>query len=106
MLIVTPVPVTLIPLPGSFATLTLTALNRTVNWSITLSADLIGGVAVSPSSGTLAPGESTTVTVTVGDLLTSGGQLTVEPGGITVTVLLGADLDAVSGVPVLLGRGR
>ena len=87
----TPTPITIIPLAGSFATLTLTALNRPVNWSITLSQDLIGGLAVSPSSGTLAPGESTTVTVTVGDLLTAGGQLTVEPGGITVTVVLGGD---------------
>jgi hypothetical protein len=28
------------------------------------------------------------VTVTVGDLLPGGGQLTVEPGGIAVTVVL------------------
>ncbi len=77
---------------GSSATLTLTASNGPVSWSVTESQGLIGGLTVSPSSGTLASGSSTTVTVTASDLLTVGGQLTVQPGGITVTVVLSLNL--------------
>jgi RNA polymerase sigma factor (sigma-70 family) len=79
---------------GSSATLTLTASNGPVNWSIMESQALIGGLTVSPSSGTLASGSSTTVTVTANDLLTVGGQLTVQPGGITVSVVLSLNLGA------------
>ena len=80
---------------GSSATLTLTALNGPVSWSVTESQGLIGGLTVSPSSGTLASGSSTTVTVSASNLLTVGGQLTVQPSGITVTVTLSLNL----GVP-------
>jgi hypothetical protein len=45
---------------------------------------------VSPASGTLAAGRSTTVSVSAG-LLTLAGALTVEPGGITVPVAVGTD---------------
>jgi RNA polymerase sigma factor (sigma-70 family) len=79
-------PMSITPLPGRSDTLILTASNGPVNWSITVPQGLIGGLTVAPSSGTLAAGASATVTVTPGDLLTASGQLTVEPGGITVTV--------------------
>ncbi|MGH3254079.1 MAG: sigma-70 family RNA polymerase sigma factor [Streptosporangiaceae bacterium] len=79
---------------GSSATLTLTASNGPVNWSITESQGLIGGLTVAPSSGTLASGSSTTVTVSASDLLTVGGQLTMQPGGITVSVVLSLNLGA------------
>jgi RNA polymerase sigma factor (sigma-70 family) len=79
---------------GSSVTLTLTASNGPVNWSITESQGLIGGLTVSPSSGTLASGSSTTVTVSTSDLLTVGGQLTVQPGGITVSVVVSLNLGA------------
>jgi hypothetical protein len=62
-----------------------------VSWSITESSSLVGKLTVSPSSGTLAAGQSTTVSVSAG-LLTVGGSLTVSPGGLTVTILLGTDL--------------
>jgi len=75
------------PLPGRSDTLILTASNGPVNWSITLSLGLIGKLTVAPSSGTLAAGATATVTVTPGYLLTVSGQLTVEPGGISVTVV-------------------
>ena len=84
---------------GSSATLTLTASNGPVNWSITESQGLIGGLTVSPSSGTLQAGSSTTVTVTASDLLTVGGQLTVQPGGITVSVVLSLNLGAPAAAP-------
>ncbi|HTX29067.1 MAG TPA: hypothetical protein VME19_18845 [Streptosporangiaceae bacterium] len=87
--------ITLSPLPGSSASFTLTALNGPVNWSVSLSAGLLGTLSVSPSSGTLAEGASTTVTATVGTLLTAGGQLTAEPGGIAVTVALGSYFGSV-----------
>jgi len=65
-----------------------------VSWSVTESQGLIGGLTVSPSSGTLASGSSTTVTVSASNLLTVGGQLTVQPSGITVTVTLSLNLGA------------
>ena len=80
-------PKSITPLPGRSVTLLLTAFNGPVSWSITLSRGLIGELAVVPSSGTLAAGASATVTVTPGDLLVASGQLTLEPGGIVVTVL-------------------
>ncbi len=91
---------------GSSATLTLTASNGPVNWSITESQGLIGGLTVSPSSGTLASGSSTTVTVTASDLLTVGGQLTVQPGGITVSVVLSLNLGGLPGLPAAPGHWR
>ncbi len=79
---------------GSSATLTLTASNGPVDWSISESSGLVGGLTVAPSSGTLAAGSSTTVTVSASDLLTVGGQLTLQPGGITVSVVLSLNLGA------------
>jgi RNA polymerase sigma factor (sigma-70 family) len=90
---------------GSSASLTLTASNGPVSWSITESGALIGGLTVSPSSGTLASGSSTTVTVTASDLLTAGGQLTVEPGGITVSVVLSVNLGGIAALPGTAGPG-
>jgi len=90
---------------GSSATLTLTASNGPVNWSITASQGLVGGLTISPSSGTLASGSSTTVTVTASDLLTVGGQLTVQPGGITVSVVLSLNLGALAPGPGGSGPG-
>lgn len=80
-------PKSITPLPGRSVTLLLTASNGPVSWSITLSQGLIGELAVVPASGTLAAGASATVTVTPGDLFVAGGQLTLEPGGIIVTVM-------------------
>ena len=83
----TVLPKSIAPLPGRSVTLILTASNGPVSWSITLSQGLIGELTVVPSSGTLAAGASATVTVTPIDLLVAGGQLTLEPGGIIVTVM-------------------
>ena len=83
----TVLPTSIAPLPGRSVTLILTASNGPVSWSITLPQGLIGELTVVPSSGTLAAGASATVTVTPSDLLVAGGQLTLEPGGIIVTVM-------------------
>jgi hypothetical protein len=82
----TVLPKSIAPLPGRSVTLILTASNGPVSWSISLSQGLIGELAVVPSAGTLTAGASATVTVTPSDLLIAAGQLTVEPGGIIVTV--------------------
>jgi RNA polymerase sigma factor (sigma-70 family) len=85
-------PTTLILVLGTGGTLTLTASGGPVTWSISEPFSLIGKLVISPSSGTLAAGASTTVTVSVSGLLSLDAQLTVEPGGTAVTVLLGTGL--------------
>jgi hypothetical protein len=84
-------------------TLTLKASFGSVNWSIAESSGLVGRVTVSPTAGTLASGQSATVSLSAGRLLgglraaalAGGGAgacaactLTVNPGNITVTVVL------------------
>jgi RNA polymerase sigma factor (sigma-70 family) len=85
-------------------TLTLKASFGSVNWSIAESSSLVGQVTVSPTAGTLASGQTTTVSLSAGSLLgglreaapgAGGGvgacaacTLTVNPGNITVTVVL------------------
>jgi hypothetical protein len=103
---VTPRTIVLSPLTGG--TLTLTASGGPVNWSITESPGLIGELAVAPASGRLLAGQSTTIGLRVsagagaltapagaaGAALTSATgvcvscTLTVNPGDLTVTVLI------------------
>jgi hypothetical protein len=71
------------------ATLTLTAEDGPVNWSVSEPASLLGELTVAPASGTLQSGQSTQVTITVSGLASLDTQLTVSPGGQTVTVVLG-----------------
>jgi RNA polymerase sigma factor (sigma-70 family) len=68
---------------GSF---TLTAHGGPVNWSISAPSQLLGGVSLSQSSGTLEAGQSVTITVTGKGLATLDDPLTISPGGQTVTV--------------------
>jgi RNA polymerase sigma factor (sigma-70 family) len=84
---VSPTTVLLGPLLGG--TLTLTASGGPVSWSISEPASLLGKLTVTPLSGTLSTGGSATVTITVTGLLSLDTQLTVQPGGQLVTVLLG-----------------
>ena len=63
-----------------------------MTWSITEPSSLIGRVRVSPSSGTLASGQSVTVTLSVSGLASVDSQLIVNPGGIAVTVVLGVGI--------------
>jgi RNA polymerase sigma factor (sigma-70 family) len=70
-------------------TLTLTASGGPVPWSIATPSSLIGTLTVSPSSGTLAAGQSVTVTVSVTSLIAVDSRLTVNPGGISVTIVVG-----------------
>jgi RNA polymerase sigma factor (sigma-70 family) len=86
-LTVSPATVLLAPLHGG--SLTLTASGGPVDWSVSVPATLLGSVSVSPSSGTLNAGESVTVAISTTGLLSLDTQLTVEPGGQLVTVVLG-----------------
>jgi len=103
---VAPLTIALSPLGGG--ALTLTASGGPVDWSITESPGLIGELAVAPTSGHLLAGQSTAVSLRVSaaagaaavratpagaTLAGVGGvcvscTLTVNPGEITVTVLI------------------
>jgi RNA polymerase sigma factor (sigma-70 family) len=75
------------------AKFTITASGGPVSdYSITVGSALAGSLTVSPSAGSLASGGSVTVTVTANSLVALAGQLTVNPGGQTVTVLVSLGL--------------
>jgi hypothetical protein len=69
-------------------TFTLTAKGGPVSYSISAAA----GLSISPASGSLASGASATVSVTSSSLISLNEQLTVNPGGYTVTVVLNISL--------------
>jgi RNA polymerase sigma factor (sigma-70 family) len=111
VLTVTP---TTITLGVNGGTLTLSASFGSVNWSIVESSGLVGNVTVSPTAGTLASGQSATVTLTPSSV--AGGlraaarsgaavgacadcTLTVDPGNITVTVVLDISVGNSSSAP-------
>jgi len=72
---------------------TLTANGGPVSaYSITVGPTLAGSISVSPSTGSLASGASVTITVTSTSLVALDGQLTVNPGGRTITVVLTVSL--------------
>jgi hypothetical protein len=84
---VSPTTVLLSPLLGG--SLTLTASGGPVSWSVSEPGSLLGELAVSPASGTVSAGRDATVTITASGLVSLDTQLTVEPGGQLVTVVLG-----------------
>jgi RNA polymerase sigma factor (sigma-70 family) len=68
---------------------TLTAKGGPVNsYSITAGSSLVGHISVSPAQGSLAAGASVTITVTSTSLVALNGQLTVNPGGHVIIVVL------------------
>ena len=71
---------------GSFL---LTATGGPVSqYTIMVPAAVAGKVTVSPSNGSLPAGGYVTVTVTVTSNVTLNTYVTVEPGNLTVTVML------------------
>jgi hypothetical protein len=60
-----------------------------VSWSISEPASLVGELIVTPSSGTLAAGQSAQVTIAVRGLASLDATLTASPGGELVTVVIG-----------------
>jgi hypothetical protein len=69
-------------------TFTLTAKDGPVSYSISAAA----GLSISPASGSLSSGASASITVTSSSLISLNEQLTVNPGGYTVTVVLNISL--------------
>jgi RNA polymerase sigma factor (sigma-70 family) len=70
-------------------TLTITASGGAVSWSVSEPSSLVGKVNFSPASGTLQAGQAAKVSITVDGLASIDSTLTVNPGGHTVTILLG-----------------
>jgi RNA polymerase sigma factor (sigma-70 family) len=85
---VSPSTVSLSALVGG--TLTLTANGGPVNWSIPEPSSLLGLLTVTPSSGTLARGQSVTVHLSVSLLSALTTTLTINPGNQLVNLLIGA----------------
>ena len=109
-------PRTIVVSAGTGGALTLTASGGPVQWSITEAPGLVGELTVAPSSGRLLAGRSTTVSLGVSSTLSAaltaraagggggggvcvGCQLTVNPGGIKVTVILDISLGPSSPPP-------
>ena len=85
---VSPSTVSLSALVGG--TLTLTANGGPVTWSIPEPTSLLGLLTVTPSSGTLAAGQSVTVHLSVSLLSALTTTLTVTPGDQIINLLIGA----------------
>ncbi|HLK73087.1 MAG TPA: sigma-70 family RNA polymerase sigma factor [Streptosporangiaceae bacterium] len=69
-------------------TFTITAKGGPVSYSISAAA----GLTISPASGSLSAGATATITVTSSSLISLNEQLTVNPGGYTITVVLNISL--------------
>jgi hypothetical protein len=81
-------PATLNVAPPASGSITLTASGGAVNWSVSEPAGLEKKVVVAPMSGTLAAGQSTTVSVTVQGAGKPRVHLTFSPSGAIVTVVI------------------
>ena len=82
-------PATLTVTPPGGGSVTLTASGGTVNWSVSEPAGLEKKVVVAPMSGTLAAGQTATVSVTVPGPGKPRVHLRFGPGGAIVTVVIG-----------------
>ena len=82
-------PSTLDVTPPASGSITVTASGGPVNWSISEPAGLEQKVVIAPMSGTLAAGETATISVTVTGQGKPRVHLTFVPGGAVVTVRIG-----------------
>jgi len=81
-------PATLNVAPPASGSITLTASGGAVNWSVSEPPGLEKKVVVAPMSGTLAAGQTTTLTVTVQGSGKPRVHLTFSPSGAIVTVVI------------------
>jgi len=81
-------PATLDLAPPASGSITLTASGGTVNWSVSEPAGLEKKVVVAPMSGTLAPGQTAAISVTVSGPGQPRVHLRFSPGGAIVTVVI------------------
>jgi RNA polymerase sigma factor (sigma-70 family) len=82
-------PATLDLTPPGTGTITLTASGGPVTWSVSEPPGLEKKVAVTPMSGTLAAGQTVTLSVTADGPGQPHVHLTFTPGGAVVTVVVG-----------------
>jgi hypothetical protein len=82
-------PATLDLTPPGTGTITLTASGGPVTWSVSEPPGLEKKVAVTPMSGTLAAGQTVTLSVTADGPGKPHVHLTFTPGGAVVTVVVG-----------------
>ena len=82
-------PATINIVPPAVSTITLSASGGPVDWTIQEPPGLTRKVIVSPMSGTLAAGATTTVSVTVSGPGKMHVHLVINPGGAAVTVVVG-----------------
>ena len=75
--------------PPASGSITVTASGGPVNWSVSEPAGLEKKVVIAPMSGTLAAGETVTISVTVTGPGKPRVHLTFVPGGSVVTVRIG-----------------
>ena len=68
---------------------TITAQGGPVSWSVSEPSSLLGRLSVSPASGTLQAGQSTTVVISVSSLISLDTTLSVNPGGHAISVVIG-----------------
>ena len=94
-------PTTVLLSPLLRGSITISASGGPVNWSVSESGSLVGKLTIAPTSGTLASGQSTSVSVSASGLASLDSQITVNPGGHQVTVLLGVNLSASQVVGML-----
>ena len=83
-------PTTLDVTPPAAGTITLSASGGPVDWTIREPPGLTKKVVVSPMSGALAAGATTTVSVTVDGPGKPRVHLVINPGDTTVTVVVGS----------------
>jgi hypothetical protein len=81
-------PATLNLAPPASGSITLTASGGAVNWSVSEPPGLEKKVVVAPMSGTLAAGQTTTLTVTVQGMGKPRVHLAFSPDGAIVTVVI------------------
>jgi RNA polymerase sigma factor (sigma-70 family) len=81
-------PATVDVVPPAAGTITLTASGGPVDWTVREPPGLTKKVVVSPTSGTLAAGTATTISVTVDGPGKPHVHLVFSPGGTTVTVVV------------------
>jgi RNA polymerase sigma factor (sigma-70 family) len=91
---VSPTTIVLSPLLGG--SITISASGGPVNWSVSESGSLLGKLSIAPSSGALTAGQTTSVALSASGLASLDSQITVNPGGHQVTVLVGVSLTAES----------
>jgi RNA polymerase sigma factor (sigma-70 family) len=82
-------PATLDLTPPEDGTITLTAAGGPVSWSVSEPPGLEKKVTIAPMSGTLADGQTATLTVTAAGPGKPRVHLTFTPGGTVVTVVVG-----------------